>query len=195
MRWFPAVLGLVAGYAMIRLGFAYGTGAEEQWQLATRWTSRVAFPFLMVAYSASSLVRLWPNPVTKALLRDRRWWGLGFAGAHSAHLCGIINYFDVLGEPIPAFALVGGGAAYLLMYAMVLTSFPAAQRAMGRNWRRLHSVGIHYLWLVFTFAYVGKALSGYEPLFSIPYAVTALAAFGLRITLWRRTRRGLAAIR
>ena len=188
MRWWPAILGLLLGYAMIRLGLNVGSDAEEQWHLATRWTARAGFPFLIIAYSASSLVRLWPNGLTKALLRDRRWWGLGFAGAHSAHLCGIVNFFAVRGESIPPGVIAGGGAAYVLMYAMAATSFPAAQRALGKNWKRLHTVGIHYLWLIFAFAYVGKALAGEHPLFSIPYALIALAALGLRIIVWRRAR-------
>lgn len=186
MRWWPALLGLVVGYAVIRLGLSAGTDAEQGWQLATRWTARAAFPFLIIAFTASAMVRLWPSSLTKAILRDRRWWGLGFAAVHSSHLCGIVNYFNAMGEPIPPLALYGGGAGYVLMYAMALTSFNAAQRALGIWWRRLHSLGIHYLWAVMTVAYAGKAVGGIEPLVSIPFTIIALGAMALRI----KARRG-----
>lgn len=186
IRAWPTLLGLILGYALIRLGLGHGANAEEGWHLATRWTARAGFPLLIVAYSASSLARLWPGKATGALLRDRRWWGLGFALCHTAHLCALINYFRALGEPIPPIALYGGGAAYVLMYAMALTSFPAAQRAMGHWWKRLHSAGIHYLFAIFALSYLGKAFVPESRAIGIGYGAVAIAALGLRIAAWRR---------
>lgn len=190
MRWWPALLGLLAGYVTIRHGLAQGADVEQGWQLATRWTARAGFPLLIIAYSASSLARLWPNATTGALLRQRRWWGLGFAACHTAHLCALINYFNALGEPIPRIALYGGGAAYVLLYAMALTSFPAAQRVMGRWWKYLHKTGIHVLWLVFAFAYVGKAFAPESRGIGLLFGTVALAAAALRIAAWRKRRGG-----
>lgn len=187
-RAWPLLLGLILGYAAIRLGLSHGTTAEQGWQLATRWTARASFPLLIVAYSASSLARLWPSSTTGALLRQRRWWGLGFAACHSAHLCALINYFSALGESIPPVALYGGGAAYAVMYAMALTSFPAAQRAMGVWWKRLHKGGIHLLWLVFAFAYAGKAFAAESRAIGLTFGAVAIAALALRIAAWRKAR-------
>jgi hypothetical protein len=35
-------------------------------------------------------VQLWPGPLTKRLLAERKWIGLGFATSHTAHLAGIM---------------------------------------------------------------------------------------------------------
>ena len=189
IRAWPLLLGLVLGYLAIHFGHAHGRNELEGWQLATRWTARAGFPLLIIAYSASSLARLWPSKLTGALLHDRRWWGLGFAACHSAHLCALTNFFNAAGKPIPAVAFYGGGAAYVLMYAMALTSFAAAQRAMGRWWKRLHSLGIHYLWLIFALAYVGQAQAQQGGPIKIVFSVVAIGALGLRIAAWRKRRR------
>ncbi len=45
-----------------------------------------------------------------------------------------------------------------MLYAMALTSTDGWQRRLGKWWRRLHSVGIYYLWFIFTASYAGRAL-------------------------------------
>ena len=190
IRAWPLLLGFVLGFLTIHFGLAHGQDPEHGWQLATRWTARAGFPLLIVAYSASSLARLWPSKLTGALLHDRRWWGLGFAACHSAHLCALTNYFNQMGKPIPPFVLFGGGAVYALMYAMALTSFTAARRAMGVWWKRLHSLGIHVLWLVFAFAYSGKAFTAESRAVGLAFGAVAIAALGLRIAAWRKRRLG-----
>ena len=190
IRAWPLLLGTILGYLAIHFGLAHGRNGLEGWQFATRWTARAGFPLLIIAYSASSLARLWPSKLTGALLHDRRWWGLGFAMCHTAHLCALTNYFSVMGKPIPPFVLYGGGAVYALMYAMALTSFAAAQRAMGVWWKRLHKLGIHTLWLVFAFAYSGRALSAENRMIGLAFGAVALAALALRIAAWRKRRTG-----
>lgn len=189
MRWWPALLGLVAGYAAIRVGLNAAPAGPEHWHLAARWTARAAFPFLLIAYAAGPLFRVAPGAISRALVRQRRWWGLGFAIAHTAHLCALTNHFAALGQPMPAVAKFGGGAIFVLAYAMALTSFPAAQRILGLHWKRLHRIGIHALGLTFAVSYVGKALGGIDPLFTVPYAVLILGAMALRFAAWRKQRR------
>ena len=186
IRRSPLLLGLGLGILALWSGLEAGSDAADAWNLAARYTARVGLPVFLLVYAASSLLRHYPHAVTKAIMRDRRWWGLGFAAVHSAHLCALTNYFKVMGEPIPPLALYGGGAAYVLMYAMALTSFPAAQRALGIWWRRLHSLGIHYLWAVMTVSYAGKAVGGIEPLVSVPFALIAVGAMALRIKARRK---------
>ena len=126
--------------------------------------------------------------MTKALVRDRRWWGLGFAACHTIHLYALVTYLNLSGESRPLQTLIGGGLGYGLMYAMVLTSSNAAQYALGRNWKRLHKLGIHWLWFIFAFSYLGRVMEGVE----MPYAGialgVALAALGLRIMAWQTAR-------
>ena len=85
-RKWPLWLGFVAGIAAVALALATGGDSSKQWLLAARWTARTGFFLFILTYSASSLVRLWPNRATKALLRDRRCGGLGFTACHTIHL-------------------------------------------------------------------------------------------------------------
>lgn len=186
-RW-PWALGLILGIAALQAGLQSGAGPVESWQLAARWTARTGMPLLLIAYSASSLVRLWPNSLTKALLRDRRWWGLGFASCHFIHLYAIISYFRAAELFPDKPTLIGGGLAYILLGAMVLTSNHAAQRALGRNWKRLHAAGIHWLWFIFFIDMLRLAPLPEKQLFAIPGLALVSAALGLRIAAWAKTR-------
>ncbi|MDP3782960.1 MAG: hypothetical protein Q8Q79_08580, partial [Sphingopyxis sp.] len=49
-----------------------------------------------------------------------------------------------------------------MIFVMAFTSTDGWQRQLGRWWRRLHTVGIYYIWLIFTASYAGRAF-GDEP--------------------------------
>lgn len=187
LRIWPVLLGALLGLLTMRYGLAAGSDVAESWKLAARYTARAGFPLLMIAFTASSLVRLWPGALTKALLRDRRWWGLGFAACHSIHLYCFLNFFQLAGKPAPVAAVIGGGA-YVMLYAMVLTSTDGARRALGRNWKRLHAVGIYWLWLVYTFAYTARALTDDDLVIGVLFGMIAIAARVIRFEAGRRTR-------
>lgn len=192
-RTFPLYLAAVVALGAVALALGTGIDTLEQAQLAARWTARVGFPILILTYSASSLVRLWPNEWTKAVLRHRRQWGLGFALAHSIHLAALTTY-SVMAAQMPTMAtLVGGGGAYILMYAMVLTSNDAAMRAMGVWWKRLHRTGIHALWFVYTFSYFGRLFNPDLRMQGLILLPVCLAALGLRLAAWAKVRRKLVA--
>lgn len=186
-RW-PLLLGLLAGLAAIAAGFLYGTSPAQDWQLAARWTARISFPLFLITYAASSLARLWPSPWTRSVLRSRRWWGLGFAAAHTVHLGALTYYLSAFGEPPTITTILGGGLAYALMFLMALTSTNAAMRALGRSWKCLHSSGIHWLWLIFTFSYLGRVLAEAELPYSAVALAMALAALGLRLAVWGKSK-------
>lgn len=74
------------------------------------------------------------------------------------------------------------------MFAMAATSNDAAMRALGRNWKRLHTFGIHTLWLIFTLSYSLRLLDP-DTRPEAMYGVTlCLAALALRIAARRRTK-------
>lgn len=184
----PIVLGGVAGIAAIATGFALGEGLTQQWGLAARYTARVGFPLFLLTYVASALVRLWPGQNTRTLLANRRNWGLGFAVAHSIHLVALIIALKLSGEGRPLPVLLVGGFAYVLMFAMALTSNARAMRAMGRWWKRLHRVGIHLLWAVFTFSYAGRAFDADARWPGAVFFILCLAAFALRLAATARSK-------
>jgi DMSO/TMAO reductase YedYZ heme-binding membrane subunit len=185
-RAFPLLLATIVSLGAVGLGLSVGGDVDQQWLLAARWTARVGFPIFILTYSASSLVRLWPNAMTRTVLRYRRQWGLGFAFAHSIHLMALATFLDVSGQPPKLPTLVGGGAGYVLLYAMALTSNDAAMRAMGVWWKRLHTVGIHWLWFIFTFSYFGRIFDPGRMAQGLILFPICIAALGLR--LWARAK-------
>ncbi len=156
--------------------------------MAARWTARVGFPFFIITYSASSLLRLSPGIATKELVKNRRYWGLSFALTHTVHLAALITYLQVSGETRPIPVLIGGGMGYVLLFAMALTSSDRAQKALGKNWKRLHTLGIHWLWAIFTISYLGRAMEHESQWTGLIGTFIALLALSLRIAAWWKSR-------
>ena len=188
----PILFGLLIALAAVFAGLHWGADRIEGWRFAARWTARVGFPIFILTYSASSLGRLWHSPLTRSVWRDRRWWGLGFAAAHTVHLYALMTYLRVSGDTRPLPVLLGGGFGYVLLYAMVLTSDDAAMRALGKNWKRLHTLGIHWLWAVFFVSYLGRVFEPESLMTGLVGTAIALGALGLRITVWAKGQRRVA---
>jgi len=184
--WLITLAAAAAALATVALALRTGHDPVEQWRLAARWTARLGFPIFLLTYVASSLYRLWPHPGSRALLRRRRWWGLGFAASHTVHLAALVTFFRVSGEMPQIATVVGGGFAYLLLFAMAATSNQAAMAWLGRNWKRLHTVGIHTIWGVYAFSYTGRLFDPERESIGAIFAPLAFAALGLR--LWARYR-------
>ena len=182
------LLPAAAVTAMVAIILAMDNGVEGA-RLAVRATARSSFALFLIAFTASSLVRLWPGDTTRWLLRNRRWFGLGFAWSHLLHLIAILWLFGNYAGQVPAppmATIVGGGIAYVFIAAMAATSFDGAVRWMGaRNWQRLHKIGIWYIWIVFMTSYGKRAVVMPE---YIPPVLLLIAAAALRFA-WKRARR------
>lgn len=180
-------LGLAGGLAAVAIGRGWGTPELDGRVLAARYTARFAFLLFLPVYLASTWHRLAPSAASRWALRRRRALGLGFASAHTVHLAALLAAVRASGEAMaPETAIVGGGA-YAMTFAMAATSNDAAVRALGRHWRTLHRIGIHWIWFVFAFSYTGRLAEG--RLFFAPFVAAALGALGLRIMAWRRRSR------
>jgi len=187
-RW-PLLLGILAGLGALWLGLQTGTDAADQWGRAARWTARIGLPIFLVAYLASALGRLWPGNLTRTIWQQRRWWGLAFAACHTIHLYALVRAIDASGEVRTIASLIPGGSAYVIIFLMALTSNDAAVRMLGRNWKRLHTIGIHYIWLIFTLAYAGRLFDPAKLAEGVYGVTLALSALGLRILAWRAGRK------
>jgi methionine sulfoxide reductase heme-binding subunit len=189
-RWMPLFLALILGLLGVGIGMMLGANPADQANLAARWTARLALPFFFVAYAASSLLRMWPSDLTKTLMRRRRQWGLAFALAHTIHLAALGTNLIVFGEVSIDVGLIGGGLAYGLMYLMALTSNNWSVRKLGKYWKWLHRLGIHYTWLIFAQGAAGRL---FEPdpekfLSGLIAAPLLFGALGLRLYLRFRPR-------
>lgn len=184
----PIILAGALAIAGVLAGFWLGADHADDWLHAARYTARASFAVFLIVYSASSLLRLWPSPLTKTLVRHRRQWGLGFALAHTIHLAALA-YYNIIILNMPGLqSLLGGGLAYGLMFVMAATSNNASMRIMGRWWKRLHILGIHWIWFIFTFSYFGRLL---DPTLWMQGAVLfplCMMALGLRVWVWRRVK-------
>lgn len=187
-RKWPIAFGLMLSLLALGAGLAVGETPHESWHLAARWTARVGFPVFLLTYLASSLIRLSPAPWSRALARDRRSWGLGFAASHTIHLVALFAAIRLDPEPRTLASLIPGGTAYVFILAMALTSSNTAMRALGRNWKRLHSAGIHVIWLIFTLAYAKRIPLPETRAIGVTMTTLALAALLLRILARRRYR-------
>lgn len=151
-------LGAAAALAAVAMALLLHAGAEE-WMFAARWTARVSVLLFAIVFASAGLARL-AGGGAHLLVRQRRGLGLAFAAAHFVHLAALSTWFAVSGQRPPIVTIVGGGLAYLLIAAMALTSTDAAQRRLGRWWKRLHLTGIWYVWLIFFQSYLGRVLEG-----------------------------------
>jgi DMSO/TMAO reductase YedYZ heme-binding membrane subunit len=193
-RW-PMWLGLAVAIGAVAAGFALGDGLQDQWQHAARYTARVGFPLLIVAYIARPLHQLAPSGFSKGALARRRWIGLGFAISHTIHLVALATALRLAGQAPDPVTVIGGGLAYVLLYAMAFTSTDRARRAMGKWWKRLHRFGIHYLWFIFAQSYLGRVFDPGTRGIGVMFGSIALAAAGIRLAAWLKGRqaRNMAA--
>ncbi len=177
------------GIGAIFVGWGLGAGPAEEARLAARYTARVGFPIFLTVYLASSLFRFWPGEITRTLVRDRRYWGLGFALAHTIHLGALLNHFRVSGGEPAIISVLAGGKAYVSMFLMALTSNNTSMKILGKGWKVLHQVGIHALWIIFAYTYFERI---FEPGFraqGVVFFILTMVALGFRTISWLRPRR------
>ena len=189
-----ALAGVVAVAVLVAVLAAYGTDAEG-WRTAARATARASFVAFLPVFVASSINGLFGGPAGKWLLRNRRSLGLAFATCHLVHAITFMTYSAVreqsIAELVSSGTLFGGGAGYVLVALMAVTSTNAAVKRLGRRkWTILHRTGMYTLAGIFVVTYLGRGLAG-EPL-GVAAMLALVAALGLRVAarvrLMRRRR-------
>ncbi len=179
---------LLVSLAVVGASLALNGSAELGWRAATRHTAQVAFALFLIAFLASSIARLWPGPLTRALLARRRALGLAFATAHLVHGASILmlaRLDDLVFAP--RVALYAGAFGFVLVIAMAATSNNAAQRRLGgRRWRGLHRTGQIVLFVIFATTYAGRVAD--QPAYWSAVAVL-IAALAVRLAATLQSRR------
>ncbi|MEO8375667.1 MAG: hypothetical protein ABI471_10615 [Sphingomonas bacterium] len=167
----------------------HGGWTYEGAAAAARLTARNSFLWFLAAWSASALARLWPGGWRTALLRRRRSVGLGFAASHFVHLGALLIALLVFGHGTKLVTIVGGGAGYLFVLAMAVTSNDASVRRLGpQRWRLLHATGGYVIAGIFTFSYLGRLPT--NPTLAVPMLTLISLAATLRILAWAKKRAG-----
>ena len=144
--------------------------------LWTRYSAHLAFLFLLLAFSASTLKAVVNNAQTLRLVRYRRQLGLGFATAHTFHLVALILYLSNLeGYSIDTSVAVAG-FGYVVTALLAATSNDYSVKRLGpARWKQLHTVGISILMLYFFVAFSGRLLTNFAPIYAVYVALIATA--------------------
>lgn len=177
--WAWGSAGLVLLSVLMLLGQPDVDGARR----LIRLTARLSLPLFLLSFIASAWWRRWPDPMSAALLRHRRQVGLLFVTSHACHALAIAC-LALWAEPAlwteltPALSRWIGGAGYVAIVVMALTSFDAAARWLGRpTWQAVHRTCAHVIWLVFVLSCLKRV--GASPVHALPLACL-LAAMCLR---------------
>jgi len=192
-RLFWLVTLLVSGFTtatMATVDLSQAADISVLIQYSVRWS----VPWLYLAFMASSLQVVYPSLFSRWLARNRKYFGLCFASAMAWQLLFILwmvalHYPYYAQEVYNLSDTIEGVGGYLVLIAMVLTSFPfGRKRLTAKQWRYLHKFGMYYLW-GYAWSVYWYELYYYEaPLHPIDHAFywTGFLAWGLRIWAWTK---------
>ncbi len=107
------------------------------------------------------------------------------------HLLAISGFIAASGKAQPLAVLILGGFGYIILLAMILTSFDPMIRLMGmRHWGLLHRFGIHYLAAIFAIIYTTGIFAPLPQNAKPPiFSVLIWSVILLRLGLWFFERR------
>jgi hypothetical protein len=156
---------------------------DEGIRVLVRATARTSVVLFSLAFVAAPLARAWPTTASRWLRANRRYLGVSFAASHTVHLVALLALSGwSLGNLVTrggAFTTTLGGIGYLFVAAMTATSFDRSAAWLGPDlWQRLHSLGAHYLWVVFFLTFAPLVLR--SPWYW-PFVGLLLATLGLRL--------------
>ena len=161
-----------------------GTGFESL-KLGLRVTARWSFLFFWLSYVGGAMAALF-GPAFNGLARRGRQLGLGFAAAHLIHVVLIVWLGIVIGQiPLQGTILWFFLVALFFAYLLMLLSFGAGVRVLGRLWRPLLFLGTTYILIAFGRDFVLGALSekiqnGRYAVQYVPFAILTVMAVLLR---------------
>ena len=184
-------ISTVMVFSMMGVELSSGRAVSSMIQLSVR----CAVPLLFVAFAASSVNVLSPGLFGRWILRNRKFIGLSFATAMAWQLFFILwmvtQYTEYYVEEVYALSdVIEGVGGYLLLIAMVLTSFKFGRsRLSAKQWKFLHRVGIYWLWIYAWIAYWWHLFYYNQPIaLDYVYYWAGFLAWGLRMAAWTKKR-------
>ena len=165
------------------------TGIDDRSiSLALRVSARISFTLLIIAFAARPLQQVVRAPWTARLLRNRRLVGVAFAGVHTAHFGLVLMRLNHVPEFNSVFSL-SGAVVYVLILAMLITSFSGPARAIGpKAWKVLHKLGIFVIFAGFLPSQLLKTIDHPVSVNGL-LVVMAAAALLLRVVAFFSNRR------
>jgi sulfoxide reductase heme-binding subunit YedZ len=166
---------------MCGVGFLAEASTEQAVRLAIRETARTTLVLFVVLFCTSAIRRRWPTPATHYLMRNRRYLGLAAATSHAYHLLFILALYGMgaVGDETSLVTVIGGGWGFVLLAAMAATSNDASQRALRKNWRQLHVLGMWTVWIIYAASYFPAAT-----VTPIAFAGSVVLLCSLALRLW-----------
>ena len=185
------LVGLTAVVMIVSAAFMPSSN-EDAIGYMLRVTARLAFVFLMLAYIARPLGQLVSSGLihdtSRWLLKRRRHLGLSMALAHTVHFGYVVALFVVLDMPLEWITIVFGGLAFVLMWLMAATSNRFSMVRLGKNWKRLHTFGLHYLWIIFMQSFIPGAFMDRAPVIYQAIVLLGLIGFVVRMAAYFKMR-------
>lgn len=180
-----------AATGLAAVSWLYASGiSEESLGLVLRNSGRIALLLLIVVFATRPLQQLLRAPWTTKLLRRRRQLGVAFAGIHTTHLAVILYKVDWDPDLTPAAVFnLPATIVYAAMFAMLITSFGGAARAIGpRAWKVLHKLGLYILIIGFAVSQVPQSVDQLELVNGLLLGLLLLA-LAARVGAYVRRRR------
>lgn len=153
---------------------------KETISILIRTTAKFSVALFLLAFSASSFYHFSKNNFSKWMLKNRRYIGVSFAISHYLHLLSLFlmtfhisfNVFEDRG----LFTTIGGAIGYLFITIMTITSFDKYRKIVSpKNWKRIHTIGSYYLWIIFAKSYIPRITEGsFYTLFAVLLITTLL---------------------
>lgn len=162
------LLAFLAATALTVVGCAlylYTAGnSDENIRLLLRLSARISFVLVLAIFVARPLRDLFKTPFTRSLLKNRPLMGVTFAGIHTGHLAVLIYRgqtnpdfeFTVAANPL-------GALMYLVIFAMLITTFSGPRRAIGpKAWKILHKAGLYFISFGFMQTQLPRAINDWS---------------------------------
>jgi len=175
---FSASTALVSAACLAYLNTAGWT--DDNIRLLLRLTARFAFVVLMLVFVARPLRELIKTPLTVALLKNRKFVGVTFAGIHTAHMALIIYRTRQVSDFDFSLAdNLSGMFTYVVIYLMLITSFSGPARAIGpKAWRILHKAGLFLIMAVFAQTQLPES---FDDLSQVNWGIVGFLMFALLV--------------
>lgn len=188
-------LTVFAAVFMIRASLLNNLSTPEGISAMIQYSVRWAVPLIFLITATSAMARLFPNTITRWLMRNRRYVGLAFAAAMAWQ--GVFIFWISVGHPDHYYTNIyflrdelEGSSGYLFLTAMIVTSFPFGRRYLtAANWTVLHRAGVYFLW-AYPFSVYWWNIAYYGSSLWLDYLFYGLGftAFALRIAAWGKGR-------